>query len=113
MLTYRRFSRKSSIICISIKYEKYLFSVSRILTWAALGSWLELYIGEHIEVSNQDTILQTLVSLDYAIELYTLWHIDYPRAHTSHYPCLSLVKYPKLLLDCLLVLGSYYILLIN
>jgi hypothetical protein len=38
MLTYRRFSRKSSIICISIKYEKYLFSVSRILTWAALDS---------------------------------------------------------------------------
>jgi hypothetical protein len=41
MLTYRRFSRKSSIICISIKYEKYLFSVSRILTLAASDSWLE------------------------------------------------------------------------
>jgi hypothetical protein len=31
-----------------------------------------LYIGEPIEVSNYNTILQTLVALDYAIELYTL-----------------------------------------
>jgi len=46
--------------------------VSRILTLAALDSSLELYTGEPIEVSNLDTILQTLVSLDYAIELYTL-----------------------------------------
>jgi hypothetical protein len=67
MLTYRRFSRKSSIICIFIKYEKYLFSVSRILTLAALDSRLELYIREPIEVSNPDTILQTLVSLGYAM----------------------------------------------
>jgi hypothetical protein len=72
MLTYRQFSRKSYIICISIKYEKYIFSVSRILTLAALDPRLELYIGEPIEVSNSDTILQTLITLDYAIELYTL-----------------------------------------
>jgi hypothetical protein len=72
MLTYCRFSKKSSIICISIKYEKYFFSVSRILTLAALDPRLKLYIGEPIEVSNSDTILQTLVTLDYAIEFYTL-----------------------------------------
>jgi hypothetical protein len=84
--------------------------VSRILTWVALDAWLELYIGEPIEVSNPDTILQTLVSLDYAIELYTLWHIDYLCAHMSHYPYLSLAKYPKLLLNYHLGLGlgSYY-----
>jgi hypothetical protein len=72
MLTYRRFSRKSSIICISIKYEKYFFSVSRILTLVVLDSRLELYIEEPIEVSNYDTILQILMTSDYAIKLYTL-----------------------------------------
>jgi hypothetical protein len=46
--------------------------MSRILTLAALDPRLKLYIGEPIEVSNSDTILQTLVTLDYAIELYTL-----------------------------------------
>jgi len=38
----------------------------------ALDSRLELYIGESIEVSNPNAILQTLVLLDYAIGLYTL-----------------------------------------
>jgi hypothetical protein len=46
--------------------------VSGIPTLATLDSRLKLYIGEPIEVSNYDTILQTLVTLDYAIELYTL-----------------------------------------
>jgi hypothetical protein len=72
--------------------------VSRILTLAALDPRLKLYIGEPIEVSNSNTILQTLVTLDYAIELYTLWHIYYSRAHTSRNPLLGLVRYPKLLL---------------
>jgi len=39
---------------------------------AALDSRLELYIGEPIEVSNYDTILQILITLDYAIESHTL-----------------------------------------
>jgi Uri superfamily endonuclease len=47
------------------------------------------------------------------MELYTLWHIDYLRAHTSHYSCLCLVKYPKLLLGYHLGFGSYYITFIN
>jgi hypothetical protein len=97
------------IFCKSIIHKNNSFSVSRILTLAALDSWLELYIGEPIEVSNPDTILQTLVSLDYAIEPYTLWHIYFPRAHTLHYSCLSLVKYSKLLLDYHLGLGSYHV----
>jgi hypothetical protein len=72
--------------------------VSGIPTLAALDSRLELYIGEPVEVSNYDTMLQTLVTLDYAIELYTLWHIDYSHAHTSHHSLLKLARYPKLLL---------------
>jgi hypothetical protein len=78
-----------------------------------LDSRLQLYIEGPIEVSNDDTILQILITLDYAMELYTLGHIDYPRAHTSHYLCLCLVKYPKLLLCSHLSLSSYYITLIN
>jgi len=46
--------------------------MSRILSLSALDSWLELYIGEPTEVSNPDIILQTLVPLNYAIELYIL-----------------------------------------
>jgi hypothetical protein len=72
---------------------KISFFVSRILTLAALDPWLKLYIGELIEVSNSDTILQTLVILDYAIELYTLWHVYYLRAHMSRNPLLRLVRY--------------------
>jgi hypothetical protein len=37
-----------------------------------IGLQLELYIGQPIGVSNRDTILQILISLGYAIELYTL-----------------------------------------
>jgi hypothetical protein len=40
------------------------------------------------------------------MELYTLWPIDYPHVHTSHYPLLSLVKYHKPLLGYHLCLGS-------
>jgi hypothetical protein len=47
------------------------------------------------------------------MELYTLWHINYPRAHTSHYLCLCLFKYPKLLLSYHLGFSSYYITFIN
>jgi len=36
-----------------------------------------------------------------------IWHLNYPRAHPLRYPCLSLVKYPKLLLSYHLGLGSY------
>jgi hypothetical protein len=79
----------------------------------ALDSRLQLYIEGPIEVSNDDTILQILITLDYAMELDTLWHIDYPRAHTSYYPCLCLVKYHKLLLGYHLGFGSYYITFIN
>jgi len=83
--------------------------VSRILTLAALDSRLELYIGEPIEVSNYDTILQTLMTSDYAIKLYTLGHNYSPRAHTSHYSLLKLARYLKLLLNWHLGLGSYFI----
>jgi len=38
----------------------------------ALDSRLQLYIEEPIEVFNYDTILQILITLDYAMELYTL-----------------------------------------
>jgi hypothetical protein len=41
--------------------------VSEIPTFTALDSLLELNIGEPLEVSNLDTILQTLVSLGYAM----------------------------------------------
>jgi hypothetical protein len=99
MLTYRRFGKKIIYHLHFYKIRrKYLFSVSRILTLAAFDSRLELYIGEPIEVSNYDTILQILMTSDYAIKLYTLGHNYSPRVHTSHYPCPSLVKYPKLLL---------------
>jgi hypothetical protein len=94
------------IFCNSIICKNNNFSVSRILlgcigllTWTSpriLVTWT--YIGESIEVSNPDTILQILMTSDYAIKLYTLWRIYYPRAHTSHHPCLCLVKYHKLLL---------------
>jgi len=47
------------------------------------------------------------------MELYTPWHINYPRAHTSHSPCLCLVKYPKLLLGYHTGFGSYYITFID
>jgi hypothetical protein len=39
-----------------------------------LDSRLQLYIEGPIEVSNDDTILQILITLDYAMELYTLTH---------------------------------------
>jgi hypothetical protein len=85
---YGRFGFINNIyIFINLLHIKiYIFSVSRILTFAALDSGHELYIGEPIKVSNYDTILQTLVPLDYAIKLYTLWH-------TSHYLLLKLVRY--------------------
>jgi hypothetical protein len=86
--------------------------MSKILILAALDSRLELYIGEPIEVSNYNMILQTLISLDYTIELYILWHLNYLRAHLLRYPYLSLVKYPKLLLGYHLGLGLYFISLI-
>jgi len=45
----------------------------RLLTRTPIGfQLLELYLGEPIEVSNYNTILQTLVALDYAIELHPL-----------------------------------------
>jgi hypothetical protein len=47
------------------------------------------------------------MTLDYAIELYTLCHKYYQRAHTSHYSLLKPVKYHKLLLGYHLGLGSY------
>jgi hypothetical protein len=72
--------------------------VSRRLTLAALDSQLELYIEEPIEVSNYNMTMQVLIMLDYAIELYTLWHINYPRAHTSRNPFLKLARYLKLFL---------------
>jgi hypothetical protein len=53
------------------------------------------FVGRY---TNYDTFLQTLVSLDYPIELYILRHLNYSSAHPLCYPCLSLVKYPKLLL---------------
>jgi len=53
----------------TIIYENNNFSVSRILTLAALDSRLQLYIEEPIEVSNYDTTLQILITLDYAMEL--------------------------------------------
>jgi hypothetical protein len=83
--------------------------VSGIPTLAALNSRLELYIGEPVEVSNYDMILQILITLDYAMELYTLWYKSYPLAHPPCYSCLSLVKYPKLLLGYHLDLGPYSI----
>jgi hypothetical protein len=73
--------------------------MSGIPTLAALDSRLELYIGEPVEVSNYDTLLQILITLDYAMELYTLWRINYPHAHTSHHSLLMLFRYLKLLLD--------------
>jgi hypothetical protein len=47
------------------------------------------------------------------MRLYTLWHIDFLRAHKSHYQCLSLVKYPKLLLGYHLGLSPYFICLLS
>jgi hypothetical protein len=41
-----------------------------------------------------------------------LWHLNYPRDHPLRYPCLSLVKYPKLLLGYHLGLSSHFISLI-
>jgi hypothetical protein len=73
--------------------------VSGIPTLATLDSRLKLYIGEPIEVSNYDTILQTLVTLDYAIELYTLWHESYSLAHMSRHSLLKIANHLKLLLD--------------
>jgi hypothetical protein len=37
-------------------------------TFSSCSSYLELYIGEQVDVSNHDTSLQTFAMLDYAIE---------------------------------------------
>jgi len=76
-----------------------------------IGFQLELYIGEPIEVSNYNTILQTLVTLDYAIEP-KLYDTNYPLAHTSRHSLLKLARHLKLLLNLPLVFGSYCILFI-
>jgi len=103
---------KTHIFCYSSKHKNI---VSQWVKYhqATLDSRLQLYIEEPIEVSNYDTTLQILIPLDNAMELYSLWLIDYPRAHTSHYSLLRLTRYIKLLLGLPLVLGSYCILYIN
>jgi hypothetical protein len=89
--------------------------MSRILTLAALDSRLELNIGEPIEVSNYNTILQILMMSAYAIKLYTLslGHNYFSHTHTSHSLLLKLVRYLKLLLGLPLVIGLYLIMFID
>jgi hypothetical protein len=87
------------IFCNSIIHENNSFSVSkispgciRLLTWIfpqILVTWtLHWRINWNLQSGHYPA---NIITLDYAMGLI-LWHIDYPRAHTLRYPCLSQVS---------------------
>jgi len=75
-------------------------SVSRILTLTALDSWLkyhscssylELAVGKQLK--SPLYVPANIYDIRLSYWTYTLWHINYPCAHTSHHPHLKLVRY--------------------
>jgi hypothetical protein len=103
-----------NIKIIVSQWVKYHLAALDSLTWTF--PWILITWTLHWRINwglQSGHYLANIITLDYAMRFYTLWHINHPRADTSHYSLLGLAMYIKLLLGLPLVLGSYCILYIN